>query len=119
MSVNWRASISYGIPVDFKEVEETLGYADDLCQDFDTELSNRYPLLAIAYAGNAFTGEDNNRYVVIKDSIVDAWDWEKSFDLNKLNASMNAEGVEQLWKFINDTGVTIYDPEWRLLIRCG
>lgn len=119
MSVNWRATIGYGVPVNMDEVSQAVGEYDDLSQDFDSVLELRYPLLRVGYAGNAFTGEGTERYVFIKESIVHCRDWETTFDINRLNSSMNAEGIEQLWKYLNDTGASNVDVTWRFLIDCG
>jgi len=119
MSVNWSASIGYGVPVNMDEVSHAVGEYDDLSQDFDSVLQVRYPLLRVGYAGNAFTGEGSERFVFIKESVVNCRDWEKTFDINQLNSSMNADGVEQLWKFLTDTGASNLEVTWRLLIHCS
>lgn len=119
MSINWYASLGYGFSVNVDAIEKTLGTDDYLYQDFDSELERRYPLLTIAYAGDSFSGNGSERFVVVKSSLVKARDWVQNFDLDQLNASMNGDGVDQLWQFFNETGGADGDLEWRLCINCG
>lgn len=121
MTTSWSTNLSYGFLVDTSLLEQNLYIDDDLCQDFDSEFLERYPLLTLTYGGNM---EDTSKgyecWAVLKSSVFNLEEWAGTVDLDKLQKAESDEpALAQLWEFVNDVGIAVGNLEWRLKIYRG
>lgn len=120
MPVEWRATLGYGFKIDMEALFENIEDQDDyIVQDFDSTMPERYPMLTIGYAGNMMSGDGHETWAFVKESVIELREWTATVDYQKMTDVMSAEGMDELFRFVQDTGAVTGDLEWKILLYCG
>lgn len=119
MSVQWSATLGYGFKMDLKGTLNALPEYNERLDDIEYLVEKEYPLLDLGYAGSMFTSDGYEQWIFIKDSMVHARDWSMQLDMDKITNSLSEEAIQELFRFVADTGTTVGGLEWRLMISAG
>lgn len=119
MTTNWRSTIGYGFKIDTSFSSNDDVY-DEFIDDIDSALSQRYPLLAMGYAGSAFSGDGAESWVFLKSSVISLRDdWSVSINPDEMKKNLDEESLDQLYLFVAETGIAVGSPAWKLLMDVG
>lgn len=119
MSSEWSSTIGYGFKLDVSGTLSALPEYDQRLDDIDNVVDTEFPRLVLGYAGSAFTSNGWEQWIFIKDSYAKARDWSQPVDIDKMAASLTPENMEELFRFVADTGTAIGEPQWRFMIDVG
>lgn len=128
MTVNWWATIGYGVQYDVRpkldELSKAGEYGDryDFLDDLGSALEGKYPLLQYAVSGDCFYGatEATKEYALLKKTVVQVRDWDKTFELDKLqDGEADEESIAELLRFAEDTDSTFGEVGWKLFLTRG
>lgn len=128
MSVNWWATIGFGVQYDVRPTMDEMSKAGvydefyEFLDDLASNLEDKYPLLTYAVSGDCFYGaaEATKDYVLLKKTVVQLRDWVKPFDLDKLqDGEADEESLAELLRFSEDTGSTFGEVGWKLILTRG